>query len=261
VVHYAGFAADLTALRGLADRYGLALVEDCAHAPGARHAGRPVGGWGDVGCFSFFSNKNLATGEGGMATTNRADLAARLRLLRSHGMTTLTLDRHRGHAFTYDVVEAGANYRMDELHAALGRVQLGKLEQKNGRRRELVALYRKRLAGIPGLSVPYAHADLGDSACHILPVLLPPGTDRRGVMEYTAAERIQTSIHYPPVHQFSYYRERWPAVVLPVTEAVAPRLLTLPLYPAMRNGDVDEVCAAVRAALLSRATTEAACPS
>jgi dTDP-4-amino-4,6-dideoxygalactose transaminase len=248
-VHYAGYATDLTALRAIADRHGVALIEDCAHAPGAQHAGRPVGSWGDVGCFSFFSNKNLATGEGGMVTTQRADIAAKLKLLRSHGMTTLTLDRHRGHAFTYDVVAAGYNYRMDEMHAALGGVQLGKLEGKNAQRRVLTAAYREQLATIPGVEVPYRHHDLADSSCHIMPVLLPEGTDREAVMKHMAAERIQTSIHYPPVHQFEYYAAAYPNVRLPVTEALAPRLITLPLFPAMTVEQVGQVCLALESAI------------
>lgn len=249
VVHYAGYAADMTRFRQIADRHGLALIEDCAHAPGASHAGRPVGGWGDIGCFSFFSNKNLATGEGGMLTARDPALAARLRLLRSHGMTTLTLDRHRGHAFTYDVTAAGFNYRMDEIHAALGRVQLGKLAAKNESRRRLVAHYHQALASVPGVRTPFGDFDLAQSSCHIMPILLPEGTDREGVMKRLSEARIQSSIHYPQLHLFTYYRARWPDVRLPRTEAIAPRLLTLPLYPSMTSAQVDEVCAALAHAI------------
>jgi dTDP-4-amino-4,6-dideoxygalactose transaminase len=257
-VHYAGYPADMTALRSITTERGIALIEDCAHAPGATHAGQPVGGWGDVGCFSFFSNKNLATGEGGMVTTRDPAIAARLRLLRSHGMTTLTLDRHRGHAFTYDVVEAGYNYRMDEMHAAIGQVQFSKLEEKNRRRRALVKRYRSRLAEIPDLGVPYAERDLDESSCHIMPVVLPEGVDREQLMRYMATERVQTSIHYPPIHQFEYYRTRWSQHRVPETERLAPRLLTLPLYPAMGDESVDDVCSVLSAALRSQATAGAA---
>src|SRR5213079_2626339 len=115
----------------LAERHGLAVIEDAAHAPGGRYRGRPCGSLGAIGCFSFFANKNLAMGEGGMVVTQDDALAEQIRLYRSHGMTTLTWDRHRGHASSYDVVNAGYNYRLDELHAALGRAQLGKLERNN----------------------------------------------------------------------------------------------------------------------------------
>jgi dTDP-4-amino-4,6-dideoxygalactose transaminase len=135
VLHYAGFPCDMDAVRAIADRHGVAIVEDAAHAVGANLDGRPCGSLGDVSCFSFFSNKNLPIGEGGMLATSDEDLAARLRLLRSHGMTALTWDRHRGHAAGYDVVLPGFNYRLDEIHAALALVQLGRLAERNGARR------------------------------------------------------------------------------------------------------------------------------
>ncbi|HEX9951954.1 MAG TPA: DegT/DnrJ/EryC1/StrS family aminotransferase [Rubricoccaceae bacterium] len=247
-VHYAGYAVDLGALRQIADAHGLSLIEDCAHAPGASHGGRPVGAVGEVGCFSFFSNKNLSTGEGGMVTTDDPELAARLRLLRSHGMTTLTLDRHRGHAFSYDVVEAGYNFRMDEMHAALGRVQLAKLDRKNEQRRAIVRQYRARLAAVPGLAVPYAAAPLGEASAHILPVILPEGTDREAVMAAMRQAGVQTSVHYPPVHQFKAYAGKVRSDAA-LTERLAPRLLTLPLYPSMTPENVKTVCEALHQAI------------
>ena len=139
VMHYGGYLCDMDAILALAGQHGLAVVEDACHAPGATYDGRGAGTLGDVGCFSFFANKNIAIGEGGMVTTNRDDLAERIRLLRSHGMTTLTWDRHRGHAASYDVVATGFNYRLDEIHSALGLAQLGKLLENNRRRADLVA--------------------------------------------------------------------------------------------------------------------------
>ncbi len=129
VVHYGGYPCRMPEIVELAHRHGLAVIEDAAHAPGAQLDGRAMGTWGDAGCFSFFSNKNLAVGEGGMLVTGRADLAEKIRLLRSHGMTTLTWDRHRGHASSYDVVALGYNARIDEIHAALGLAQLAKLPE------------------------------------------------------------------------------------------------------------------------------------
>ena len=182
VVHYGGHAADMGALLALAERHGLDVVEDVAHAPGATLDGRALGAWGRIGCFSFFANKNMTTGEGGMITTDDDDVAARLRLLRSHGMTSLTWDRHRGHAFSYDVVAPGYNYRLDELRAAIGRVQLQKLPEANRRRRALDALYRELLpAAAPALGVPYQQSR-GIPAGHLRPVLLPVGADRARFM-------------------------------------------------------------------------------
>lgn len=252
VLHYGGFPCAIADIRELANAKGLALIEDCAHAPGASAEGRMLGGWGDAAAFSFFSNKNLSTGEGGMVTTNDDEIARRLRLLRSHGMTTLTLDRHKGHAFTYDVLLAGHNYRMDEVHAALGTVQLAKLAGKNERRRALTEHYREVVrAHLRTLCIPFADVPVANASCHIFVVLLPEGSDRAAVMKRLAAERTQSSVHYPPVHQFSYYREAFPAVSLPNTEAVAARLLTLPLFPHMTTLQVEQVVEVLGRALES----------
>src|SRR5262249_42959753 len=151
VVHYAGYACDMPAIMEWARAKGLPVVEDAAHAVGASLQGRALGAWGDLGCFSFFSNKNMTTGEGGMLTTNSGDLAERARLLRSHGMTTVTLDRYKGHASAYDVVDLGYNYRMGELNAALGLVQLVALEERNAQRKKWVERYRRRLSSIMGM--------------------------------------------------------------------------------------------------------------
>ncbi len=249
VVHYAGYAADMPALLALAARHGLDVVEDVAHAPGGLLDGRALGAWGRIGCFSFFANKNMTTGEGGMITTADDELAARLRLLRSHGMTSLTWDRHRGHAWSYDVVAPGYNYRLDEVRAAIGRVQLGKLAAANERRRALDGLYRELLpAAVADLGLPFAAAR-GVAACPLRPVLLPEGADRPRFMAAMKARGIQTSIHYPPVHLFSYYRSL-AAGALPVTEAIGAREVTLPLYPAMTPADVESVVAAVAESLV-----------
>jgi len=260
VMHYAGYPVDMGAMGDLARRHGLAVVEDAAHAPGATYGGRALGTLGDVGCFSFFSNKNLAVGEGGMVVTDRDDLADRIRLMRSHGMTTLTWDRHRGHANSYDVVSPGFNYRMDEIRSALGLVQLGRLDANNARRGALVAQYRTLLADVPGISVPFAQPH-GPSAYHIMPVLLDPAVSRPAVIAALKAARIQTSVHYPPIHLFSYYRERFGAGpgLLPITEDIAARELTLPLYPTLDPADVVAVVAALRAAVAQAHAVAAPC--
>jgi len=250
VVHYGGYPCRMAEIMDFAGRHGLAVIEDAAHAPGAFLEGRHMGTWGDVGCFSFFSNKNLATGEGGMVITRRDDIAEKLRVLRSHGMTTLTWDRHRGHAFSYDVVALGNNYRIDEIRSALGLVQLKKLSVNNLRRKVITERYRQVLLGgaFPGVQVPFGDTP-GEPSYHIFPMLLPEDVNRRSFMESMRNSGVQTSIHYPPIHQFTYYRERYPGISLPVTEAVAAREVTLPLFPGMRDEDVDYVLASVGEAL------------
>ncbi len=247
VVHYAGFPCRMPQIMDLARRHGLAVIEDAAHAPGARLDGRALGTWGDAGCFSFFSNKNLAIGEGGMLVTRRADVAEQVGLLRSHGMTSLTWDRHRGHAYSYDVVAPGFNYRLDELRSALGLAQLEKLPAGNARRKALAEMYWEALSGT-GLELPFRDS-IGEAAYHIFPVLLPEGADRKSFIDSLRIAGVQTSIHYPPVHQFSLYRKLSPDTSLPQTEAYAAREVTLPLYPGMVNADVDTVLQAVKAAL------------
>ena len=242
VVHYAGYPCRMREILDIAKRHNLAVIEDVAHAPGASLGGRGLGGWGDIGCFSFFSNKNLATGEGGMLTTNSDELADRLKVLRSHGMTTLTWDRHRGHAFTYDVVDLGHNYRIDEVRAALGVAQLKKLANNNQRRQAITERYREafRAERFAGVEVPFTETE-GQSSFHIMPILLPQDAARQVFMEQMRAKGVQTSIHYPPIHTFSFYQQKYPGVSLPVTESIAAREVTLPLYPTMKDEDIEYV--------------------
>lgn len=251
VMHYAGYACDMNAILSLAEQYRLKVIEDAAHAAGSQLEGKNLGCWGDIGCFSFFANKNMTTGEGGMLTTNDDDIAAKLRLMRSHGMTTLSWDRYQGHARGYDVIELGYNYRIDEIRSAMGRVQLEKLPQNNERRRQLTQIYRSSIKEIvPEITIPFENHG-GISAAHILPALLPPGVDRNQVMEQLKNQGIQTSNHYPPIHLFSIYHppqgEKSPT--LPVTEEAALREITLPLYPAMTPENVRTVVSAIRDAL------------
>jgi dTDP-4-amino-4,6-dideoxygalactose transaminase len=250
-VHYAGYAADIAGLKSVTS---VAIIEDCAHAPGAFGSTGDgqygsVGGLGDVGCFSFFSNKNITVGEGGMLTTDNGDLAATLRLLRSHSMTTNTWTRHQGHVFSYDVARPGWNFRIDEMRSALGRCQLARLSELNARRVLLVHRYIQmfRKASIDGLAVPFSEQET--SAPHLQVVLLPEGLDRGTVMANLRERGIQSSIHYPPAHRFQcYYRPE--VSQLPVTDSVSSRLLTLPLHPNMSKTDVDQVVEVLTAAIV-----------
>lgn len=245
VVHYAGFPCDMPAISKLCRERGLKLIEDVAHAPGASVAGQSCGTFGDVGCYSFFSNKNLSIGEGGMVVSCDAQIIQRLRYLRSHGMTTLTLDRHKGRAITYDVAEPGLNYRMDEMRAAIGLVQLDKLPAGNLRRKELTERYRRNFLGSP-VQMPFGNMpESVVSAYHILPVLLPQGCDRLAVIGSLKAAGIQSSIHYPPFWSFSAYAGQFSPADAPVAAEICERELTLPLFPTMTNDEVDMVTAAL----------------
>lgn len=250
VMHYGGNLCEMPAIVELAREHDLAIIEDAAHAPGAELNGRKAGVWGDIGCFSLFSNKNLVAGEGGMVVTNRQELADKMRLLRSHGMTSPTWDRHLGHADSYDVVALGYNYRIDEIRSALGLVQLEKLDANNELRRKLSDLYRSELSDVIGLSVP-DFSNRGKSASHIMPVILAPNRDRSEFMEEMRAGGVQTSIHYPPIHQFTHFRANGRVPHLPMTERVALREVTLPLFPTMSKDQLELVIDRVGEAIQS----------
>jgi dTDP-4-amino-4,6-dideoxygalactose transaminase len=252
---YGGHPGRIADVAALGRERGLAFLEDAAHAAGTRLGDRHLGTLGLAGAFSFFSNKNLAVGEGGMVVTDDDELAARVRLLRSHGMTTLSWDRHRGHASGYDVVALGFNYRIDEPRAALARRRLARLDADNARRAELDARYRERLAGVGGLTSALPPVPGAQLAHHLFTIVLDDGVERARFREELAARGVQTSVHYPPAHRFSIYAAA--AADLPVTEAYAARAVTLPLFATMTLAQQDEVVDAVRAALAARTASTA----
>ena len=243
-VHYAGYACRMTGLRALCDEYGLALIEDVAHAPGGTYGDRPLGTIGDVGCFSFFTNKNLSVGEGGMVAVGDPDMDARIRLLRSHGMTTLTLDRHEGRAISYDVLQPGLNYRIDEMRAALGLVQLTKLANANRQRAELTEHYNGILDEVEGVQRPFRDYEPGVNTYHIYPVILDERLNRDALIGALRTRGIQASIHYPTIPGFTAYSNEDPEAT-PLATEIAKRELTLPLYPTMGRDKVELVCEAI----------------
>lgn len=239
-LHYGGHPCAMNRVQEIASEHGLKVIEDAAHAPGATLGGRACGTFGDAGCFSFFSNKNLPLGEGGAIVTDDPELFEAMRLLRSHGMTTLTWDRHRGHAHAYDVVAAGFNFRLDEVRAAVGLVQLGRLREGNRARAAIVDRYRSTLAQRSDFVFPFEGADDAESAHHLAVVVLPPGTARDEVRESLRERGVQTSVHYPPIHHFSRYSAD-STRALPRTDELASRIMTLPLFPHMADRQVDAV--------------------
>jgi dTDP-4-amino-4,6-dideoxygalactose transaminase len=253
-VHLAGYAADMDGIMRIAARHGLAVVEDACHAIGAdyqaggRFAGRRLGTIGNAGCFSFFANKNLVTGEGGMIVTDDSGLAEMARRCRSHGMTKTSWDRASGRAVDYDVTDLGYNYRGTELTAALGLVQLAKLGKSNAKRKQLTRRYRQRLADCPFLTVPFKDRT-DDSGHHIFPVLLDDAQARPHFRKLLQEQGIQTSVHYPPAHLFTQYLERCPNTgPLPMTTSVSAREVTLPLHPLLSEADIDVISDQVRCA-------------
>jgi dTDP-4-amino-4,6-dideoxygalactose transaminase len=245
IVHYAGYPAAADRLRELCDGHGIALIEDVAHAPSATLGARKLGTWGLAGAFSFFSNKVLSVGEGGLLCTDSDEVAAFARSRRSHAMSSGTWDRHRGRTDTYDVVGLGYNYRIDEPRAALLLSRLGRLEADIARRRELTLRYRSLLAPLDGVIVPFADADVPGSSCYVLPIMIEQDGRQAQVSARLRELGIQTSIFYPSIHRFSAYRERFPEVSLPITELASRTELTLPFYPHMTHADQDRVVTAL----------------
>src|SRR3989338_2575988 len=242
VVHYGGYPCDMERIMDIAHDNNLFVIEDAAHAPGAHISGKMLGTIGDIGCFSFFSNKNMVTGEGGMVVTNDDMLAEKIKMKRSHGMTSLSWDKYKGHAFSYDVTTLGFNYRANEISSALGLCQLKKLDNNNAIRKDLSELYRKNLKKAEFISVPFKKIT-GESSHHIFPILLDKKVDRTKFMEFLKSEGVQTSIHYPLIHLFSYYRDTFgfKEGMLPITEYIGRNEVTLPLHPLLTKEDVKYI--------------------
>lgn len=248
VVHMAGFPARMDEIMAIARKHGLKVVEDACHGPLSEYKGHKLGTIGDCSAFSFFSNKNISTGEGGMFVTNNEEFAAKARLLRSHGMTTMSYQRATGHATEYDITELGYNYRMDDIRAAIAIEQLKKLPGDLEKRLLVRKQYVDRLSSVQGVVVPFADNKEFVSN-YIMPVVLTEGDrDRRNaVREYIHAAGIQTSVHYPAIHRFSIYRDA--GAVLPQTEFVTDHEITLPMYAALTPEDVDYICDTLEKAL------------
>lgn len=241
IVHYAGYACDMNAIVDICKRHNLKLIEDCAHSNGGSYKGRKLGTFGDISAWSFFSNKNLAVGEGGLVAMRDPDMFQKCRYLRSHGMTVASFDRMKGRAATYDVVEPGFNYRIDEVRAALGLVQLAKLPEANAARAALVMKYFSRLDRmIEFLSVPFRYYDRGTPTYHIMPVLLSKEINRAELIIRMKEDGIQTSIHYPSIQSFTAYKDK--VAKTPISQYISEHELTLPLYPTMTLAEVDLVC-------------------
>ncbi|MCS7350269.1 DegT/DnrJ/EryC1/StrS family aminotransferase [Thermoflexus sp.] len=233
LVHLYGNPCEMEAFTELAERHGLALIEDAAHAPGALYRGQPVGSFG-IGCFSFYATKNITTGEGGMITTQDPRLARRLRMLRDHGQSA---------KYVHEIL--GLNFRMTELQAALGIGQLQHIEAWNARRRAIAAFYTQHLRGVN----PVETTPNSTSVYHLYTVRLAPGL-RDAVRERLREVGVETGIHYPtPVYRQPLYQRLGYNESLPVAEAAAREVLSLPIHPALQDGEIRYVVEAMNAAI------------
>jgi UDP-4-amino-4-deoxy-L-arabinose-oxoglutarate aminotransferase len=253
-VHFAGAPADLDPIRASADRAGIPVIEDAAHAVGTSYKGIPAGGPsgagnpGNIAIFSFHPIKNITTAEGGMVTCYDDGLAARLRLLRFHGIERDAWKRYgKGGTPHYDIREPGYKYNLTDLHATLGVVQMGKAQRLNARRTELARRYLSGLQGVAGIELPQEPAYPLLHSWHLF-IVKATGIERDALIASLAQRNVGAGLHFPPCHLLAYVRERFGGSEgdLPQTERAAKRILSLPLFPGMAAEDVDYVCEAVR---------------
>lgn len=260
-VDYTGQPCDYDALQELASRHGLALLADACHSLGGRYRGRPVGTLADLSTFSFHPAKHLTTGEGGMVTTERPELAARLRRFRNHGIDMDLRERTARGTYYYEMVELGYNYRLTDLQCALGLSQLRKLPGWLARRREIASRYQEAFADLPGVRWPVTRPEV-EHAYHLFVLLLDPRdcpVTRDEAFQRLRALGIGANVHYLPVHLHPFYRRRFGTGpgLCPVAEAAYEQLLTLPLYPALSDAAVERIIAAVRQVVQGRAALAA----
>jgi len=248
-VDYAGHPADLTAILEIARRQGLIVIEDACHALGAEYGGRRVGSVADMTVFSFHPVKHITTGEGGMVTTNHSQLAETLRRFRNHGISSDARQRQSAGQWHYEMVLLGFNYRLPDIVCALGLQQLKKLDANVARRREIAARYTAAFRDIPTVIPPAVRAEV-NPAWHLYPIRLDLDkltAGRREVFRALRAENIGVNVHYIPVHHHPYYRERfgYKGGEFPVAEDAYERLISLPMFHGMSDGDAEDVIRAV----------------
>jgi perosamine synthetase len=252
-VHYGGQTADMTAIMRTAERHGLAVIEDSAETLGGTHRGKLAGTWG-IGCYSFFPTKNITTGEGGMLLTRDAALAQRVRSLIGHGIDKSTYEREVATSPWFRGANAiGYNFRLSNFQAAMGVVQLRKVDRLNEKRRELARLYNMLLADVPEITVP---AELPENrhVFQMYTIKVRDATRRDGLVNDLRAAGIGASVHFTPaVHEMIPYRTGYRMDELPATVDVAARIVTLPMYPDMHPDDVTYVCETLQRFFSARA--------
>ncbi len=244
ITHYGGQSCDMNSILELAAEHGLSVIEDAAHGCGGSYQGRALGSMGTIGCFSFQATKNMTTGEGGMLVTDDESIAKRVRKLRWCGITSPTWERFKvdqvQRGWMYDVEEVGWKYEMNDLAAALGLAQMDRLEDCNQRRRELMDRYRRAFADIDGIDM-LASRDYAVSSCYNAVVHLD---NREGLFTHLDTCGIDSNVHFYPNHLFRIFRPY--TTHLPVAEREWQRILSIPLYPDLTDGEQDRVIDAVR---------------
>ena len=248
-VDYAGQPADYDALRQIAEKAGIRLISDACHSPGATYRGAKVGTLADISCFSFHPVKHMTTCEGGMCTTADAEMAAHMRRFRNHGIDSDHRTREAKGAHAYDMAELGYNYRLPDVQCALGMAQLKRLDGWVAARQNIARLYDRALAPLPQVTPLYTRPDR-TNAHHLYVVRLADGVDRDRVFAALRGEGIGANVHYAPVYWHSFYQARgFRKGLCPVAEQASQQILTLPMFPAMTEEDVNRVVSALSRAI------------
>jgi perosamine synthetase len=238
-VHIAGYPCDMEKMQEIAERHGLYLIEDAAHAFGTMYNGKKIGSFGFAGVFSFYATKNIACGEGGMLVTSDRHLSEKVRKLSYFGIDKMAYKKYEGRdTWYYEIDEAGYKFNMDSMHAALGLVQLRKVDSMNCRRREIAGIYRNHLKGLHF----FDHDPLHYHTYHLFQVVLPDGIARDEVIRKLKEQSIQSSVHYIPLHMHPHYSSCYPASDFPSASALSAKVLSLPMYPSLSDEDVFYIC-------------------
>jgi perosamine synthetase len=252
-VDYAGQACDYDALRSIAQRHKLVLIDDACHAIGGQYQGRPVGSLADLNTFSLHPVKHITSGEGGMITTDDPELAQRMRVFRNHGITSDHRQRAERGSWFYEMVDLGYNYRLTDIQCALGMSQLGKLPEWVARRQAIAQQYDQAFAAMPAVQ-PLQKRPNNSHAYHLYVVRIDieqPGINRAGLFAALRAEGIGVNVHYIPVHLHPFYRQHFGTGpdLCPIAEEAYEQIVSLPIFPAMSDADVSKVLEAIEKVL------------
>lgn len=247
-VHMAGKACNMIEIKKIAEKSNIFVVEDCAHAIGTRFRGKHVGTFGDMGCFSFYPTKNITTIEGGMVVTNNQNMEQYIRRVRSHGINRSLMQRYKvGMPWEYDIEEPGYNYRLDEIRASLGIVQLRRIKKLNQMRRNAVKYYNSKLKNTSGVITPQISRNNEDAHhLYIIRITNEFGTNRNNLFKKLLKDKISTTVHYKPLHRFSVFKKRAKIYdSLENSNRLYSELLSLPLFPTITRREQDLVITSI----------------
>lgn len=243
IVHYGGQMADMDEIMKIAKKYHLRVIEDCAHSPGAKYNQKLAGTMGDLGVFSFYPTKNIASAEGGMIITDQAELAEKIKILRLHGMSADAFNRYsKFGSWAYEITQAGFKYNMTDIQAAIGLVQFRKLVSNNQKRQKIAGLYQQKLNGVSGIEVLPIVSLNKKSVWHLYPILVDPNR-RSQLIEKLKDFNISSSVHFIPIHLQPYYQKKfgYKKGDLPVSEWVFDREISLPMHPNLNEKDIEYI--------------------